>query len=176
MVTTTTASRRHCSTRLSSAPTSGHNVGQRFPEPIPCFGASAANPNTSVNWAQYLPITGVPSFYNRNVPPYSESYTLSIRATTGNEDNFQASYAGSQAHHLLVVLSANPGNPALCLALSQAKEVTPSSATCGPFGESGTYIDTKRTGDSGNARAVQLPVRGVTYQKTIGNSSYNALQ
>ena len=57
---------------------SGQNVGQRFPEPIPAFGASAANPNSSVDWSQYLPITGVPSFFHQNVPPYSASYTLSL--------------------------------------------------------------------------------------------------
>ena len=57
---------------------SGQDVGQRFPEPIPAFGASAANPNASVDWSQYLPITGVPAFFHRNVTPYSESYTLSI--------------------------------------------------------------------------------------------------
>ena len=51
---------------------SGQNVGQRFPEPIPASGASAANPNNSVDWSQYLPITGVPSFYHGNVTPYSE--------------------------------------------------------------------------------------------------------
>ena len=57
---------------------SGQNIGQRFPEPIPALGASAANPNSSVDWAQYLPITGVPSFFHQNVPPYSASYTLSF--------------------------------------------------------------------------------------------------
>ena len=45
------------------------------------------------------------------------------------------SYVGSQAHHLLVVYSANPGNPALCLALSKPSEVAPGSQTCKPFGE-----------------------------------------
>ena len=57
---------------------SGQNIGQRFPEPIPPLGASAANPNSRVDWAQYLPITGVPSFFYQNVPPYSASYTLSF--------------------------------------------------------------------------------------------------
>jgi len=50
---------------------SGENVGQRFPSPIPAFGASARNPNTSVDWAQYVPITGVPPFFHENVTPYS---------------------------------------------------------------------------------------------------------
>ena len=64
---------------------SGQDVGQRFPEPIPAFGASASNPNTSVDWSQYLPITGVPSFFYKNVSPYSANYTLSVeRQVAGN--------------------------------------------------------------------------------------------
>src|SRR5208283_3448637 len=51
---------------------SGQDVGQRFPEPIPAFGASPRNPNTTVDWPQYLPITGVPSFFHNNATPYSE--------------------------------------------------------------------------------------------------------
>ncbi len=39
-----------------------------------------------------------------------------------------------------MVYSANPGNPALCLALSKPSAVAPGSSTCGPFGEDTTYI------------------------------------
>ena len=87
---------------------SGQNIGQRFPEPIPAFGASAANPNSSVNWSQYLPITGVPSFFHQNVPPYSESYTLSLERQIDRNTLLSLAYVGSQAHHLLVLISANP--------------------------------------------------------------------
>ena len=51
-----------------------------------------------------------------------------------------ASYVGSQAHHLLLVYSNNPANPALRLALSQPSEVAPGSPTCGPFAGDTTYI------------------------------------
>ena len=106
--------------------------------------ASAQHPNASVDWSQYMPITGVPSFFHQNVTPYSESYTLSIEREVARDTVLRAGYIGTQAHHLLVLISANPGNPALCLSLSRPDNVMPGTATCGPFGESGTY--TTRSG------------------------------
>ncbi len=155
---------------------SGASVGQRFPEPIPAFGASANNPNTSVNWPQYLPITGVPSFFHQNVTPYSESYTLSIQRELARNTVLSASYVGTQAHHLLVLISANPGNPALCLNLSQPQDVMPGTATCGPFGESGTYVTRSGQTINGTRGPFSSQFAAVTYQKTIGNSNYNALE
>ena len=38
----------------------GEDVGQRFPSPIATPGASAENPNTSVDWSMYLPIAHMP--------------------------------------------------------------------------------------------------------------------
>jgi hypothetical protein len=121
---------------------SGQNVGQRFPEPIPKFGASASHPDSTVDWAQYLPITGVPSFFHQNVPPYSASYMLSLERQLTPDTLLTVSYAGSQAHHLLVLISANPGNPAECLSVSLPSQVMPGTATCGPSGEGGTYVQT----------------------------------
>ena len=155
---------------------SGENNGQRFPEPIPAFGASANNPNPAVNWSQYLPITGVPSFFHNNVSPYSESYTLSIQREVMRDTVFTASYVGTQAHHLLVLISANPGNPALCLSLSQPQDVMPGTPTCGPFGESGTYITRSGQTIQGTRGPFSSQFAAVTYQKTIGNSNYNALE
>ncbi len=155
---------------------SGQDVGQRFPEPIPAFGASASNPNTSVDWSQYLPITGVPSFFHKNVTPYSESYTLSIERELARDTVLSASYVGTQAHHLLALISANPGNPALCLSLSQPGDVMPGTATCGPFGESGTYVTRSGQTIQGTRGPFSSQFAAVTYQKTIANSNYNALE
>jgi hypothetical protein len=155
---------------------SGQDVGQRFPEPIPAFGASGKNPNTSVDWSPYLPVTGVPAFFHQNVTPYSESYTLALQRELAGGTVFTASYVGTQAHHLLVLISANPGNPALCLSLSQPQEVAPGTATCGPFGESGTYITRNGQTIQGTRGPFSPEFAAVTYQKTIGNSNYNALE
>ena len=155
---------------------SGENVGQRFPSPIPALGASMTNPNTTVNWSQYLPITGVPSFFHGNVTPYTGSYTVSLQREVAPDTVLTASYVGSLAHHLLVLISANPGNPALCLSLSQPQDVMPGTPTCGPFGESGTY--TSRSGQTflGTRGPFSSDFAAVTYQKTIGNSNYNSLE
>ena len=155
---------------------SGQNVGQRFPEPIPAFGASASNPNTSVNWSPYLPITGVPSFYYQNTSPYSANYTLSVERQLSSNTLLTLSWVGSQAHHLLALISANPGNPAECLSVSQFSEVMPGSATCGPFGEGGTYTTSSGGAIQGTRGPFSSQFDAVTYQKTIGNSNYNALQ
>ncbi len=154
----------------------GNSVGQRFPSPIQASGASAQQPDTSVDWSSYLPITGVPSFYARNVTPYSESYTLSLQREFGTGTVLSANYVGSQAHHLLVLLSANPGNPALCLSLSQPDRVAPGTATCGPFGESGVYQSTAGQQIDGTRGPFSSQFAAVTLQKTIGNSDYNALE
>lgn len=155
---------------------SGQDVGQRFPEPMPAFGASAKNPNASVDWSQYLPVTGVPSFFHRNTTPYSQSYTVSVEREVARDTVLSASYIGTQAHHLLVLISANPGDPALCLELSLPENVMPGTATCGPFGESGTY--TTRSGQTiqGTRGPFDSDFAAITYQMTIGNSSYNAFE
>lgn len=155
---------------------SGQNVGQRFPEPIPAFGASAAHPNSTVNWTPYLPITGVPSFYYRDVPPYSEGYTLSLERQVTLNTLLSVTYSGSQAHHLLALVSANPGNPAQCLSVSQTSQVMPGTATCGPFGEGGAYVTTSGQVIQGTRGPFSSQFDAVTYQKTLGNSSYNALE
>ncbi len=155
---------------------SGQNIGQRFPEPIPVFGASAVNPNPSVNWSQYLPITGVPSFFHQNVPPYTESYTLSLERQIGRNTLLSLTYVGSQAHHLLVLISANPGDPAQCLSVSQTNQVMPGTATCGPFGEGGTYVTSSGQVIQGTRGPFSSQFDAITYQKTLGNSNYNALE
>jgi len=155
---------------------SGQNVGQRFPLTFPSFGASPNHPDSNVNWSQYLPITGVPSFFHGNVPPYSESYMLSLQREIATKTFLSVSYVGTQAHHLLVLTSANPGNPALCLNLGQTNEVMPGTPTCGPFGESGTYTTPSGAVIQGTREPFSSQFAAITYQKTIANSNYNALQ
>ncbi len=155
---------------------SGQNVGQRFPEPIPPLGASATNPDPNVNWAQYLPITGVPSFYYKNVPPYSASYTLTYERQLAPSTVLTVGFVGSQTHHLLVLISANPGNASKCLGLSQSDQVMVGTATCGPFGEGGTYVRPSGEVVEGTRGPFSSQFDAVTYQKTLGNANYNSLE
>ncbi len=153
--------------------TTGQSFGQPYPSPIPAYGASQSHPNNTVDWSKYNPITGDPAFYNRNTSPYTESYSLSWERELSSNTFFTLSYIGSQAHHLLVLTSADPGNAALCLSVSQPSQVMPGTATCGPFSEGGTFTKT-------NGQAVQVrgpfstAFDGITYQKTIGFSNYNS--
>ncbi|MDO3398258.1 hypothetical protein QWJ41_21285, partial [Nocardioides sp. SOB44] len=50
-----------------------------------------------------------------------------------------ASYVGNRGHHILVTQQANPGDPSLCLSVSQPGQVAPGSPTCGPCAENGVF-------------------------------------
>jgi hypothetical protein len=91
----------------------------------------------------------------RDVTPYAEHWMVSIERQFGAGTLATLSYVGTAAHHLLVLEEANPANPALCLSLGPA---------CGPFNEQA-------------ARTVFGPQFGsVVLQRTIANSTYNALE
>ena len=161
--------------------TTGLTNGQPFPSPIPAFGASASHPNKSVDWSNYAPITGDPAFYYRNTSPYTESYNLSFERELARNTFLKLSYVGSQAHHLLVLTSADPGNAAACLSVSQQSQVAPGTPVCGPFAEGGIF-----TRADGTTLQVRTPFNtvfngnaafaGITYQKTIGFSNYNSFE
>ncbi len=154
----------------------GFNEGQRFPAPPPPFNVSPQNPDTSVNWPNEEPIGSSPGFYYKNVNPYAEDYELAIDRQFGRSTLMKIAYVGTQGHHLLSAEEANPGNPALCLSVSQPNEIA-SGQTCGPNGENGTYYPI--TG--GTIVGTRAPFGSVgfssdAYFKTIGNSDYNSLQ
>jgi hypothetical protein len=153
----------------------GLSLGQPFPSPVPQFGASPSHPNPSVDWSKYTPITGDPAFYYRNTSPYSDGYSLSWERQVASATFLRLGYIGSQAHHLLVLTSANPGNAASCLSVSEPGQVMPGTPTCGPFSEGGIFTRT-----DGTTIQVRGPFSssfdGITYQKTIASSNYNALE
>jgi hypothetical protein len=154
----------------------GENLGQYFPVKLAPLDVSSNNPDNDINWSQYEPISGIPAYSVHNRIPYTEQYMISIERQLGEKTLLSASYLGNQSHRLLVLVESNPGNPALCLSLSQPSEVAPGSATCGPFGESNIY-----TAASGEiVRGTRAPLGpnfgSNTNQSTIGNSNYNALE
>ncbi len=89
---------------------------------------------------------------------------------------FSVSYVGSQAHHLLLVYSNNPGNPGLCLSLSKPSEVAPGSPTCGPFGESSVYTSASGQVYHGTRQGLGSNFGNDDYDASIGNSNFNALE
>jgi hypothetical protein len=154
----------------------GVNEGQRFPIQFPPLNAAASNPNSTVNWAPFLPVSGLPGYKPDGVSPYTEQYSLSIQRQLGDSTVITASYVGSEAHHLLTLVEANPGNPALCLSLSQPTEVAPGTPTCGPFGESNVFTTAAGQTINGTRQALGPNFGSVDWLTTIGNSNYNALQ
>jgi hypothetical protein len=134
-----------------------------------------------------------PAFFNHNRLPYSENYEFSIQRQLASTDLLTVSYVGTQGHRLLSSRSANPGNPALCLA-------TP---TCGPGGENNIYINgasvqlgtrapfsgveltpAQATTNTGSKVGTLLPdgnygiipFANDSYFITVGNSAYNSAQ
>ena len=155
--------------------TTGLTNGQPFPSPMPKFGASPSHPNTTVDWSKYTPITGDPAFYYRNTSPYSATYNVSWERELPGTTFLRLSYIGAQAHHLLALASADPGDAALCLSVSQPSQVLPGTPTCGPFSEGGIF--TKASGSTVQVRGpFDSSFDGITYQKTVGSSNYNAFE
>ena len=133
----------------------GSDAGQRFPMQNVSYGASRAHPNGNVDWSQFEPLVGIPAVDPRDVTPYAEHWMASVERQVGSSTLATVSYVGASAHHLLVLDEANPADPALCLSLAPA---------CGPFNE-----QSARTQFSAAFGSVEL-------QRTIANSSYNALE
>lgn len=140
-------------------------------------------------------ISSSPAFFNGNRLPYAEEYELSIERQLTRSDLLTLSYVGTQGHRLLSSISANPGNPALCLSLA--------AEGCGPGGENGIYIRPDNTfalGTRAPFSGVALPAGTIlpcapgcdtvlpngdlgiipfgndSYFKTVGSSSYNSAQ
>jgi hypothetical protein len=175
--------------------TTGSTIPNLIPVPIPPQSFSARNPArgnlafTSLPQflTQYGKISSSPAFNNKNKLPYAENYELSLQRQITASDLLTLSYVGTQGHHLLLAISANPGNPALCLQL-RAENATP---LCGPGGEDAIY--TLPGGLMGGTRPLNyqvtpngfvatptagnvLPFGNNSYFSTIGNSAYNSAQ
>lgn len=149
---------------------------QEFPIQVPPYSVSAKNPDSSVNWSSYFPINGIDAYYPGNKTPYSENYFLSLERQLAGNTVVSVSYIGSQAHHELVLVAANPGDPALCVGLSQPSEVAPGSPTCGPFGENLVYTRANGQVLNGTRQPFGNEFGTDVYFMGAGNSAYNSLQ
>ena len=154
----------------------GQNLGQYFPVTFAPLDSSSSHPDPNVDWSQYVPISGIPAYPVSNRIPYTEQYMFSLERQFGDNTLFSASYVGNQSHRLLVLVESNPGNPALCLSLGQARQVAPGSATCGPFGESNVFTTAAGQTVNGTRGPLGPNFGSSTNQSTIGNSNFNALE
>ena len=140
------------------------------------LNTTASHPDANLDWSQFEPISGMPNYAANNKIPYTEEYMLSIERGFGNNTVLDASYVGTQAHHLLVLEEANPGNPALCLQLSNPANLAPGQTPCGPFSESNVFTTASGQVINGTRGPLGPNFGSDTAETTIGNSNYNSLQ
>ena len=158
----------------------GQNLGQYFPVTLAPMNSSASHPDP-IDFSQFEPITGLPNYPTTNRIPYTEEYMFSVERGLGANTVLSVNYVGTQGHRLLVLEEANPGDPALCLALSNPSNLIPGQIPCGPFGEDSQYVT---SANSPFGSKTFLGTRGPlgsnfgsnANQATVGNSNYNALQ
>lgn len=157
-----------------------------FPLTFPPLNASISHPNPNIDYSIFPSIAGMTAPPPTNTYPYTENYFLSFERNLDANTVLDLSYVGSEAHHLLVVYSANPGNPGLCQALNQPG-ILPAGTSCGPGSENSPFT-----------LAAPLTFNGVTYaagqtipctrqglgcafgndayEGSVGNSVYNSFQ
>jgi Carboxypeptidase regulatory-like domain/TonB dependent receptor len=155
---------------------SGQNLGQTFPVALARLNSSAKNPDTNIDWSQFEPITGLPNYLTTNRIPYTEEYMLSLQRGFANNTVVSLNYVGTQGHRLLVLEEANPGDPSLCLFLSNPTNLAPGQTPCGPFGEDTQYTTSTGQVFNGTRGPLGSNFGSNANQTTIGNSNYNALQ
>ena len=154
----------------------GQNNGQPFPYTFARLNSSRSDPDPNIDWSTYEPISGIPGYDIHNRTPYTEEWMLSIERQTGPNTVISASYVGTSSHRQRVLIEPNPGNPALCLSLSQPSEVQPGTLTCGPGGENTFYYPIAGGQVNGTRGPLGLSFGSDALQSTIGHANYNALE
>ncbi len=147
-----------------------------FPLTFPPHNVSANNPYTGFDFAAVTPISADPYFYYRNNVPYTENYMFSIQRQIARTALLTVSYVGNEGHHILVLVPANLGNPALCLSLSRQSQVAPGTSTCGPFGEDAAYTSASGKFYQGTRVGLGSNFGSTIADQSVGNSNYNALE
>jgi Carboxypeptidase regulatory-like domain len=154
----------------------GQDLGQAFPVALAPLNSSASHPDSNIDWSQFEPITGLPNYPTTNRIPYTEEYMLSLERGLGADTVLSLNYVGTQGHRLLVLEEANPGDPSLCLFLSNPANLAAAQVPCGPFGEDSTYTTATGKIYNGTRGPLGSNFGSNANQATIGNSNYNALQ
>jgi hypothetical protein len=154
----------------------GQNFGQPFPYAFAPLDSSRSHPDGNIDWSTYEPISGIPGYDVHNRVPYTGEWMLSIERQAGPDTVLSASYIGTSSHRQRVLVEANPGNPALCLSLSQPSEVKPGTLTCGPNGENTVYSPVGGGQVNGTRGPLGANFGSNALQSNIGHANYNALE
>lgn len=154
----------------------GTNYGQPFPYHFAPLNSSRSHPDASIDWGSYEPISGIPGYDIHNHTPYTEEWMLSVERQAGPDTVLEANYVGTLTHRQRVLVEANPGNPALCLSLSQPSEVMPGTLTCGAGGEDNVYYPVTGGEVHGTRGPLGSSFGSDALQSNIGRANYNALE
>jgi hypothetical protein len=127
----------------------GANHGQRFPFPFPSHSVSASNPDTSVNWANFLPLAADPFFNHNNRPAYTSNYMLSIQWQITRDTLLTVSYVGNQGLP-----------PCSCLSQSRQSCSLPESSRLRALRRGLTLYQQRRANHPGNPRRAGTGLRG----------------
>ena len=155
---------------------SGQSFGQPFPYSFAPLNSSRSHPDGSFDWSSFEPISGIPGYDIHNRAPYTEEWMLSIERQAGPNTVLSASYVGTASHRQRVLVESNPGNPALCLSLSQSSEVQPGTLTCGAHGEDTVYYPIGGGQVTGTRGPLGPNFGSNALQSNIGRANYNALE
>jgi hypothetical protein len=154
----------------------GHFEGIKFPFKFPPTNVSASNPDTSFNWAQVLPLTGGNYIFPGNKLPYMQDFELSIQRQLGAASVLSVSYVGTVGRQMLAFVESNPGDPALCLKLSNPAILAPTSPVCGPYGEQNVYTLANGQTVNGTRPLFGINFGSNPFTQTLASSGYNSLQ
>jgi hypothetical protein len=154
----------------------GQNFGQPFPYTFAPLNSSRSHPDGNIDWSAYEPISGIPGYDIHNRVPYTEEWMLSIERQAGPDTVLSASYVGTASHRQRVLIEPNPGNPALCLSLSQPSEVQLGTLTCGAGGEDSVYYPIGGGQVNGTRGPLGANFGSNALQSNIGRANYNALE
>ena len=157
-----------------------------YPFTFPPLNASVSHPNPNIDFSRFVGQAGMTAPPPWNTYPYTENYFLSLERQLPAGIVLDVSYVGAQAHHLPIVYSANPGNPALCLALDQPG-ILSAGTSCGPGGENNSYTLAAPLTFNGTTYATgsTIPCTRMglgcyygndAYDASVGNSNYNSMQ
>ena len=154
----------------------GTHYGQPFPYTFAPLDSSRSHPDGSIDWSTYEPVSGIPGYDVHNRVPFTEEWMLSIERQAGPDTVLSASYIGTASRRQRVLIEANPGNPALCLSLSQPNEVMPGTLTCGAGGEDTVYYPIGGGQVNGTRGPLGSNFGSNALQSTTGLANYNALE
>jgi Carboxypeptidase regulatory-like domain/TonB dependent receptor len=154
----------------------GQNNGQPFPYTFAPLNSSRRNPDPNIDWSAYEPIEGIPGYDIHGRTPYTDEWMLSVERQAGPNTVLSASYVGTSSHRQRVLIEPNPGNPALCLNLSEPGDVQPGTLTCGPDGEDTVYYPVGGGQVNGTRGPLGANFGSNALQSTIGHANYNAME